>query len=227
MVCFGLLCFILHRTPEPYHVWRRRRFWKRQCSSCAGWRSKVRSIFPEPFFPQGHVKDAERQHSGRCLLSAREAPVPNFPLLSSPGAVAASIPQDSQDFVSGYCHCVNTICSFLNSAGSSSAQEMKSQILQHLGRISGPGSTITSALKAWQPGKADTLPSHQPSFLWASPLMPPLDSDSHTLTVGSWLQYSASTPLPQLQKPWIQPALLATTTHVWRPWWMTFQKSDL
>ncbi|XP_034953101.2 transcription factor HES-2-like [Zootoca vivipara] len=141
--------------------------------------------------------------------------------LKKKGAVAASIPQNSQDFVSGYCHCVNTICTFLNSAGSSLAQEMKYQILLHLEKISGPRSTITPALKAWQPGKADSLPSHQSSFLWATPRMPagpPLDSDSHSLTVGSWLQLSASTLLPQLQKPWIQPALLATTTRVWRPW---------
>nr|XP_028567315.1 transcription factor HES-2-like [Podarcis muralis] len=167
-----------------------------------------------------HFPDQQNARALSRLEKAEilETTVQQLCRLKKQGAVAASIPQDSQDFVSGYCHCVNTICSFLNSAGSSSAQEMKSQILQHLGRISGPGSTITSALKAWQPGKADTLPSHQPSFLWASPLMPPLDSDSHTLTVGSWLQYSASTPLPQLQKPWIQPALLATTTHVWRPW---------
>ncbi|XP_061481413.1 transcription factor HES-1-like [Rhineura floridana] len=148
-----------------------------------------------------------------------EMTVQEFRRLKKKGAVAASVSQDSQEFTSGYCHCINTVSTFLSRADSSLGQEVKTRILQHLEEAPRAIPIITPApvSKAWKRHKADSLPSLQPSFLGTSP-PPPLILDSHTLTAGFWSQPSASPLLPQPHEPWTQPASSATTTHVWRPW---------
>uniref|UniRef100_A0A8D0E0S4 Uncharacterized protein n=1 Tax=Salvator merianae TaxID=96440 RepID=A0A8D0E0S4_SALMN len=136
----------------------------------------------------------------------------------------ASPSQNSPDFVAGYCHCMDTINTFLNSAGSSLAPDMKSQILQHMEENLKARSTMAAAFisKVCQVHKTDPLISPPSSLLWAS--IPALAghplSNPHLLTVWSQSQPAPTTILlpNQLHASWTRPSSAATTTHIWRPW---------
>ncbi|XP_053146827.1 transcription factor HES-2-like isoform X2 [Hemicordylus capensis] len=142
-------------------------------------------------------------------------------------AAAVSPSQDSRDFAAGYRHCINTVSSFLSSAGSSLSQDIKSRILQQLEETPGAKPSIAPALfsRVWQPPKTDSFSFSESSFSWASHSLPPPmparppppHSDFHTITVESSSRPPPASTLPVCWTQQTSPTTTSTTL-MWRPW---------
>lgn len=153
------------------------------------------------------------------FISIRKSGTSNF--ASVPGAVATSS-QENQGFAAGYRHCINIICAFLNSAGTSLSQDIKYKILHQLEETlrARPSMTSIPISKVWHHHRTALRSSFQPLLPWAA-LPPP-----HHLSSGPrFLASASSTPQISISTPRTQPTSPVTTIPVWRPWWKMWSHS--
>uniref|UniRef100_A0ACB8ES11 Uncharacterized protein n=1 Tax=Sphaerodactylus townsendi TaxID=933632 RepID=A0ACB8ES11_9SAUR len=176
------------------------------------------------------LQTSPEQQNSRALSRLEKAEILEMTVhqlrrFKAQGAAASPSP-NSQDFAAGYHHCINTVSSFLSSAGSCLDQEMKSQILRQLEQTSGLRTSFGTISRPRHPHKTISAP---PPFLRASPLLPPPPQmstgptpsppESQTITNPSWSQPSPiSIPSPHPPGPWTLPNSPAATTRMWRPW---------